>query len=719
MKKIALTLIVLSFGFAKGQTQIGFHSDNYNGVHGLILNPANIVDSRLKIDANLFSAGAVISNDYYGVKFGQLFDAQDEDNFMDGRRSLSEYNRFTTSLDGLGPSVMFNIDRNHAIAISTRQRSLTNTSMNGLLAESMIDGFIGQSNFLAIQEDNIVHNTHKWNEYGVTYATVFQNDQEHFFKAGITLKLLQGIESSYLTVIDPSDPLSVQYNEFAETLTTRGTLEYVTTENFTGDLDKFTDEFFSGNTGFGIDLGVIYEWRPNQEDYTFTAKDGKKYINEDKNKYLLKVGLSVTDIGSINYKEAITETYDVTLSGIPANLFPGRLRDVLDGIYLEGAPSDERIDIKTVLPTAIHANIDWNVKKHWYVNLNTDIGVTGYKENTGKILNTVSLTPRFEKKWFSVYSPLLYDGHRNFSWGAGFRAGPVYAGSGSIISNLVSSRGSNHIDLYAGVKFPLFKGQTDTDKDGIIDIVDDCPDVPGPKESNGCPDSDGDGVLDKDDECVDDPGPVENNGCPWGDTDGDGIFDNEDECVNEAGPKETNGCPDRDADGIADKVDECPDAAGPPETNGCPDTDGDTVLDKDDQCPQVAGTVANNGCPEVTPEVQKTLNDYAKTILFDTGRASIKDESIAVLRSIIAILNEYPNSKFVVEGHTDSVGRETTNQRLSDSRANAIKDYLTANGVDQFRLSSRGYGEAKPIASNRTRKGRAQNRRVEINLVKE
>ncbi|MCB0374524.1 MAG: OmpA family protein, partial [Sinomicrobium sp.] len=122
---------------------------------------------------------------------------------------------------------------------------------------------------------------------------------------------------------------------------------------------------------------------------------------------------------------------------------------------------------------------------------------------------------------------------------------------------------------------------------------------------------------------------------------------------------------------------------------------------------------------EVTEEVQRTLNEYARTILFDTGRASIKDESISVLRSIIAILNEYPNAKFVVEGHTDSVGREENNQRLSDARSNAVKEYLVANGVDQFRLSSRGYGESKPIASNKTRAGRAQNRRVEINLVKD
>jgi outer membrane protein OmpA-like peptidoglycan-associated protein len=81
-------------------------------------------------------------------------------------------------------------------------------------------------------------------------------------------------------------------------------------------------------------------------------------------------------------------------------------------------------------------------------------------------------------------------------------------------------------------------------------------------------------------------------------------------------------------------------------------------------------------------------------------------------------LKEYPTAKFTVEGHTDSVGREDSNQKLSDARANAVKEYLVKGGIDEFRLSSLGYGESKPIDTNKTRAGRANNRRVEINLAK-
>ncbi|MDO6516040.1 OmpA family protein [Zobellia uliginosa] len=141
-------------------------------------------------------------------------------------------------------------------------------------------------------------------------------------------------------------------------------------------------------------------------------------------------------------------------------------------------------------------------------------------------------------------------------------------------------------------------------------------------------------------------------------------------------------------------------------------------MDKDDKCPEVAGTVANAGCPEVTEEVQKQLNDYARTILFDTGKSSIKAESTSVMVDIITILKEYPTAKFTVEGHTDSVGSKKLNQSLSESRALAVKEFLVEKGIEEFRLSAVGYGEDKPIASNNTRSGRKENRRVEINLVK-
>ncbi len=274
----------------------------------------------------------------------------------------------------------------------------------------------------------------------------------------------------------------------------------------------------------------------------------------------------------------------------------------------------------------------------------------------------------------------------------------------------------SHFQHMAGLTFKF--GGKDTDDDGIYDKDDACPEVKGPKELNGCPDTDGDGVLDKDDTCPDVAGLATFQGCP--DTDGDGVQDSADACVDVPGLAALQGCPDADGDGITDKSDKCPTVKGPKENGGCPwpDTDGDGVLDKDDRCVDVKGTVANNGCPEISEEQVNRLNAYAKTILFNSGKATFKQETFAVLQSITAILKEYPTSRFSIEGHTDSDGKDAMNQKLSEDRAAAVVGYLTENGIAAGRLTSTGFGETKPIDTNKTAKGKANNRRVEVKLVK-
>ncbi|MFP4844469.1 OmpA family protein [Winogradskyella sp. PE311] len=273
-----------------------------------------------------------------------------------------------------------------------------------------------------------------------------------------------------------------------------------------------------------------------------------------------------------------------------------------------------------------------------------------------------------------------------------------------------------HFQHSAGVIFKF--GGSDTDGDGIYDKDDACPEEAGLEIFNGCPDSDNDGIQDSKDDCPNTAGLAEFNGCPDGD--GDGVMDKDDKCPTVAGLKSLMGCPDADSDGVTDGDDKCPNVAGPAANNGCPwpDTDGDGILDKDDKCPNEAGTAANNGCPEVKPtaDVMETLNSYARTILFDTGKATFKKETDQVLQAMTAIFKEYPKADFSIGGHTDSVGSTSSNQSLSERRANAVRDYLIANGISAARLTATGYGEANPIADNKTRAGRKENRRVEVKL---
>ena len=410
------------------------------------------------------------------------------------------------------------------------------------------------------------------------------------------------------------------------------------------------------------------------------------------------------------------------------------------------------VDVYPTGDVSSFGNEFFNVNDHWnilpsisYVGVSKSVG-DGFSIGARGSLNKISKLGDVSVDDFSHYAldgTIKYDLIKRttvidpfieigggYTWVDEIGAGTVNGGLGlniwftenlgltlqSSYKHAFEDYGVKHFQHLAGISVKF--GGTDTDGDGIYDKDDACPEVAGLEAFNGCPDADGDGIEDSKDACPNEAGSKEMNGCP--DADGDGVADKDDACPNEAGLPALAGCPDADGDGVADKDDACPSEAGPAENKGCPwaDADGDGVLDKDDQCPDVAGTVANAGCPEVTEEVQKQLNDYARTILFDTGKSSIKAESTSVMVDIITILKEYPNAKFTVEGHTDSVGSEKLNQSLSESRALSVKEFLVDKGIEEFRLSAVGYGESKPMATNNTRAGRTQNRRVEINLVK-
>lgn len=246
----------------------------------------------------------------------------------------------------------------------------------------------------------------------------------------------------------------------------------------------------------------------------------------------------------------------------------------------------------------------------------------------------------------------------------------------------------------------------DTDGDGILDPDDECPTKPEDfdqfEDEDGCPDTDNDkdGILDVDDKCPDDPE----------DLDG---FEDEDGCPD----------PDNDRDGLNDTVDKCPDRAEDKDDfeddDGCPDCDNDDdgvpeCPEPIDKCPNKAAKTPD-GCPvyKLVKVTDKKI-EIKQTIYFDTAKTTIKRRSYALLNEVATALKDNPKIKIRVEGHTDSRGKDAYNLKLSNGRAASVRDYLIGRGVDEARMVSQGYGESMPIADNRTRVGRGQNRRVEF-----
>jgi OOP family OmpA-OmpF porin len=303
----------------------------------------------------------------------------------------------------------------------------------------------------------------------------------------------------------------------------------------------------------------------------------------------------------------------------------------------------------------------------------------------------------------------------------------------------------------AGVKVDENGCPFDTDKDGVADYLDKCPDVPGSADMNGCQDKDKDGVADNDDLCPDVPGDTRFKGCP--DSDGDGIEDSKDKCPNAKGTDMFGGCPDTDGDGIEDAKDKCPDTEKGvkvdssgcasdsdndgimdandtcPDTKvgvkvddkGCPaDTDGDGVIDSEDKCPTTMGDPNNSGCPVEKKEAPKPrLQLTARTITYPANLATISAAKVPMLDEVVSILKAYPDYDLKISGYSDAVEKGSKDNTLSQSRADAVNDYITGKGIPADRISVKAYGATMPVSAAKTTAARAQNRRVQLEFVQQ
>jgi outer membrane protein OmpA-like peptidoglycan-associated protein len=275
-------------------------------------------------------------------------------------------------------------------------------------------------------------------------------------------------------------------------------------------------------------------------------------------------------------------------------------------------------------------------------------------------------------------------------------------------------------------------GVRDRDRDGVPDAADECRDTPeGDRvDARGCTvkDGDGDGVMDDADKCADTPAgeQVDASGCPLPkDADGDKVADEADKCPDTPAGEavDASGCSagqqDADGDGVNDAADKCADtpAGEQVDASGCPlpkDGDGDGVNDQADRCPSTPSGVEVDaeGCQVLFEEAKKTL--ILEGVNFETGKATLTTESQAILNGVAESLVANEEIRVQVSGHTDNTGSAAVNKRLSRARADAVRQYLIEKGVAAERLTAMGFGPSRPIASNKTADGRAQNRRVEL-----
>ncbi len=622
---VLLLLFTLTFTSLNAQNYLGIYGSNYSGAMGTDIQPASFVDSRFVVDINLasFNFGAWTNALSFDTKdmpkwwTKSFLDSNysawmDPDSTFFDRYITRNYGPDTKKTIGLYNNVqvdvlnfMFHIKPTIAIGAAVKFRSITNMDdvdpKLAFLGENSLDyPALWNQQF---NEELLNFNHLSWMEYGFIYSQVLKDDGEHFMKIGGKAKLLSGYSAAYFHT------KNFDYNLYNED----------TSQHLAGDFSYgYSTGLLSGEEkikaaskmGFGLDLGFVYEWRPDWKKYKYDMDGETDLWRRDQEKYKLRTGISILDIGGMKFtKGGLSRDFSVNTS----NLFDlqvfnsaGSLAEV-DGVIdsLVNNPTTGWKENEEVgntffmnLPTALSLQVDYHIWKWFYVNATGMISLQSRNNpNQVRVPNQFSLTPSFDHAWFGLHVPLSYNKYSGFKAGIGTRLGPLTVGVNDFSFLFASGKKINGAAFYAGLRVPILYGAPeDVDGDKVSDEKDDCMLEPGVWAFRGCPDTDGDGIKDSEDQCPQDPGLKEFQGCP--DKDGDKIIDRNDDCPDLAGLPQFKGCPDRDNDSIIDPKDDCPDVVGLKEFNGCPDKDGDGIKDEDDACPDNPGPLVNQGCPD-------------------------------------------------------------------------------------------------------------------------
>jgi len=638
MKNILLlSLLLLAIMCAtftsQAQRYLGIHGSNYAGIMGADVQPASIVDGRFKFDLNLIGGDFSIWQNFRtlrtenmpGRSLRYLIDSSvafsdwkgpDSTYLQNNWRDIGDPFSNSTKNQGIYNSLqidivnfMFHINPRIAVGFSPKIRMINSVDeLNPRLRKLFEEDFnVNDLQNLDIQGNGLSQNSMAWVEYGFNYAQVLNDDGDHFFKAGARFKLLQGLGATY----NYANQLDINLQSVDTASYLRANFSYGSGGN-TGQLlenrfSNISDIFKAASFGFGADLGLVYEYRPKHSQYQYEM-DGKNGLwYQDVNKYKLRAGVSLLDIGGIRFdKTDRSRDFSINATGFNLNLLDSiasfsDYTQFIDSMITNDpewiAEEDTSGSFYMNTPTALSLQLDYHIYKNFYVNATGYFNILGNgNKNSVRAANQITVSPSYDFAWMQVAVPISYNTYSGTKIGLGLRLGPLTVGVTDYRTVIPSGKFRGG-EMYASLRVPiLYDTPQDMDNDKVSDAVDACIDVPGLWTFKGCPDTDGDGIEDKQDNCPETPGLKDFNGCP--DTDKDGIMDSQDDCPEIAGLKQFRGCPDTDEDGIMDKEDDCPQTAGTIAFNGCPDTDGDGIRDLDDACPDVKGPATLNGCPD-------------------------------------------------------------------------------------------------------------------------
>lgn len=473
----------------QAQSFPGYHTSQYAGIHAVPFNPASAAGSRYRWDVNIVGADAKAGNTYIRFNKSSLLSGDSLKRFVDWfPDTLSKNQQYAWgSVDIMMPSALYSIDEKQSIAFTWRIRASGNGgNMKTTTANFFSLSYPNPSYFNRnISDDYSGNYAHAWNEFGLTYARVIKDEGDHLLKAGITLKYLGGQAAGYAVGRDAS----FVFENRSKVDINSGQVYYAYNEELDTNEDNIASLYSPfQNPGIGADIGVIYEWRPDNDGFGSSYEDGS--WNPDADTWKARVGVSIVDIGGISYtKSAFSSNLDMRAQDLNARLLEKQRGENykqyamrLNALF-PNLESDDKFFMN--LPTSLNLMGDYNINDRFFVSASATIGLLGGKKDDNKTnaLTQLLVTPRYETQHLGVYLPFSVNRYGQADAGMGLRLGPLVIGSASLFSNLIRSS-VNHADVFVALRvIPIRfnRGSWDKGNGGIFRKRKNnlgCPDVP-------------------------------------------------------------------------------------------------------------------------------------------------------------------------------------------------------------------------------------------------
>ncbi|TGE13475.1 DUF5723 family protein [Hymenobacter elongatus] len=448
-------LLTLIPGSVAAQQLFNSTRSNYSGLTGASWNPATIADNRYFFQLQVAAIDVHATNTAY--RYTGAWSPQNTDADLDlgkeflTRRESDKAKMFSAGLNVRGPGLMLRLSPTQSIAISTRVRA----AMQGnSVSESLIQNAVDEFKTRGRSADNTFNlNLNAFAEYDVTYGRVVLDKSLHFLKAGVTAKRYLGFGAGYLRSSKTDYQIVDKTAATGDTIVRINNLDaafgYSNPRAFDNiDADQAL-KWLSGNGtsggGWGLDLGLVYEHRPNMGQYRYIDKKGVDRLDYSRNKYLYRVSVSVTDIGYIRYKDQAVAFNNIKtsnsgvsesdLDGIDEDNYEARLNKIL-----RTQKQQKETQFTSGVPTALNIDVDYHVYKWIYANAAVSQGLRGTYAIGMRNFSFASVTPRIESKWLEVATPIaMINGYQTLAYGLMLRMGQFTIGSNDLSGYFDSS----------------------------------------------------------------------------------------------------------------------------------------------------------------------------------------------------------------------------------------------------------------------------------------